>query len=94
MTNPGHRRVAFRLGVALTALTAVLSGALIPDRPAQAQVSSLLLPFSDVVLFGTNSVQVDSNAHVIAGHIVVNNASPAGTDDRSSYYKAPFNLLS
>ena len=79
MTKAGRRRVAFQFGVMLTALTAVLSGGLIPAGQAQAQVSALPLQFSDVVIFGTNSVRVDSSAGVTAGHVVVNNASPGPT---------------
>ena len=79
MMKAGRRRVAFQFGVMLTALTAVLSVGLIPAGQAQAQVSALPLQFSDVVIFGTNSVRLGSNGQVLAGHVVVNNASPGPT---------------
>src|SRR5204862_2403313 len=79
MTKAGRRRVAFQFGVMLTALTAVLSGGLIPAGQAQAQVSALPLQFSDVVVFGTSSVRTDNNAQVMSGHVVANNVSPGPT---------------
>src|SRR5712691_11029969 len=79
MTNAACRRVAFRLGVALTMLTAVLSSGLTTARPAEAQVSSLPLQFSDVSIFATNSARLGNSAEVVSGHVVVNNASPGPT---------------
>ena len=77
MTNARRPEVATRLSlVAILTLTAMFSVGLLP---AHAQVSSLPIQFSDVVIFGTNSVRLGSNAQVVAGHVVVNNSSPGPT---------------
>ena len=65
-----------RFTVALTALLALGVGS---AREAQAQVSTLPLDFPDVVIFATNSARLQSDSQVVAGHVVVNNASPGPT---------------
>lgn len=65
-----------RFTVALTALLALGVGS---AREAQAQVSPLPLDFPDVVIFATNSARLQNDAHVVAGHVVVNHASPGPT---------------
>jgi hypothetical protein len=79
MTNARRIGVATRLSlVVVMALAAALSVGLVPAPPADAQVSSLPIQFSDVSIFATNSVRIDNGARVMSGHVVVNNASPGG----------------
>ena len=80
MTNARRTGVATRLSlVVVIALAAALSVGLLPAPPADAQVSSLPIQFSDVSIFATNSVRIDNGAQVTSGHVVVNNASPGPT---------------
>jgi hypothetical protein len=67
-------RVASHLSVVLVALTAFLALGVMPGGAPEAQVTSLPISFSDVVIFGTNSVRIQNGAQVVAGHVVVNNA--------------------
>lgn len=60
-------------------LTAVLALGVGSAREAQAQVSPLPLDFPEVVIFATNSARLQNDAHVVAGHVVVNHASPGPT---------------
>jgi hypothetical protein len=69
-----RRRVASHLSVALVALTVFLAFGVVPGGTPEAQVTSLPISFSDVVIFGTNSVRIRNGAQVVAGHVVVNNA--------------------
>lgn len=78
MTNVGRSGLVIHLSLML-ALTAALSVCLVPGPPAHAQTSLLPLQFSDVVVFGTNSVRLDTNATIVAGHVVANTASAGPT---------------
>src|SRR5262249_14052044 len=82
MTNHGPRRASSHLAMFLVALTAFLSVGLWPARESGAQVSSLPISFPDVVIFATNSAELGNGTQVVAGHVVVNDASAGPTLSR------------
>src|SRR5262249_37157250 len=79
MMRSGYRRRAFRLSLFTVALIALMALGIFSKREAQTQVSTLPLDFPHVVLLATNSARLQSNVQVVAGHIVVNNASAGPT---------------
>src|SRR5215471_19032132 len=79
MMQSGYMRRTFRLSLFTIALIALIALGIFSKREAQTQVSTLPLDFSHVVLLATNSARLQSNAQVVAGHVVVNNASVGPT---------------
>ena len=78
MKMPEGNRTA-SLTLFLVVLTAFLAVGLMPGRESQAQVSALPLDFQDVVIFATNSARLKNGVTVVAGHVVVNDASTGPT---------------